>query len=391
MRSCCSRTSGSTRARKRTTRGSPPSSARSPTRTSTTRSGPCTARTPPSPRCRRWFLERRPGRRRPAGCSSGRSRRSPGSSRSPERPYVAVLGGAKVSDKLASDRRARRARRRDPDRRRHGLHVHRGRRRRGRRAASWSPTGSTTSARPAPARDERGVVIQLPDDVVAAPEVSLDGATADRPGRRSPATGRWAWTSVRDRWRSSLGRSPTRRRSCGTGRWACSSSSRSARAREEWRLAIAGAPAYAVAGGGDSLAAVARFGLADGFDHLSTGGGASLEFLEGRDAPRTRRAGGGPMSGRRPIIAANWKMHKTHLEAIQAVQKLSYLLDAADTDRVEVVDLPRRSPRSDRSRRSSTATGCRTRSARRTCTGRRGRVHGRGVAVDAEGAPRAAT
>ena len=33
------------------------------------------------------------------------------------------------------------------------------------------------------------------------------------------------------------------------------------------------------------------------------------------------------MADRRPIIAANWKMHKTHLEAIQAVQKLSYLLD----------------------------------------------------------------
>jgi triosephosphate isomerase len=43
---------------------------------------------------------------------------------------------------------------------------------------------------------------------------------------------------------------------------------------------------------------------------------------------------------RRPIIAANWKMHKTHLEAIQAVQKLSYLLDADDAERVEVVIVP---------------------------------------------------
>jgi triosephosphate isomerase len=46
------------------------------------------------------------------------------------------------------------------------------------------------------------------------------------------------------------------------------------------------------------------------------------------------------MAERRPIIAANWKMHKTHLEAIQAVQKLSYLLDRADADRVEVVICP---------------------------------------------------
>jgi triosephosphate isomerase len=43
---------------------------------------------------------------------------------------------------------------------------------------------------------------------------------------------------------------------------------------------------------------------------------------------------------RRPIVAANWKMHKTHLEAIQAVQKLSYLLDRDDADRVEVVVCP---------------------------------------------------
>src|SRR5438132_1527820 len=46
------------------------------------------------------------------------------------------------------------------------------------------------------------------------------------------------------------------------------------------------------------------------------------------------------MAERRPIIAANWKMHKTHLEAIQAVQKLSYLLDQGDAERVEVVICP---------------------------------------------------
>jgi triosephosphate isomerase len=46
------------------------------------------------------------------------------------------------------------------------------------------------------------------------------------------------------------------------------------------------------------------------------------------------------MSERRPIVAANWKMHKTHLEAIQAVQKLSYLLDKDDAEVVEVVICP---------------------------------------------------
>jgi triosephosphate isomerase len=43
---------------------------------------------------------------------------------------------------------------------------------------------------------------------------------------------------------------------------------------------------------------------------------------------------------RRPIVAANWKMHNTHLESIQTVQKLSYLLAKNDTERVEVVICP---------------------------------------------------
>ena len=46
------------------------------------------------------------------------------------------------------------------------------------------------------------------------------------------------------------------------------------------------------------------------------------------------------MTKRRPIMAANWKMNKTHLEAIRDVQKLSYLLDRGDAEQVEVVICP---------------------------------------------------
>jgi triosephosphate isomerase (TIM) len=46
------------------------------------------------------------------------------------------------------------------------------------------------------------------------------------------------------------------------------------------------------------------------------------------------------MTDRKRIIAANWKMHKTHLEAIQAVQKLGYLVDSDDTDKTDVVIVP---------------------------------------------------
>ncbi len=49
--------------------------------------------------------------------------------------------------------------------------------------------------------------------------------------------------------------------------------------------AIAASPAFSIAGGGDTLAAIAKFGVADRISYISTGGGAFLAFLEGKTLP----------------------------------------------------------------------------------------------------------
>jgi phosphoglycerate kinase len=49
--------------------------------------------------------------------------------------------------------------------------------------------------------------------------------------------------------------------------------------------AIAESDAYSLAGGGDTIAAINKFGIADRIDYISTAGGAFLEYLEGKTLP----------------------------------------------------------------------------------------------------------
>ena len=201
----------------------------------------------------------------------------------PARPYVAVLGGAKVSDKLGTI----------------GALVERvdalligGAMAFTFLAADGGSVGDSLvepdrfdEVRAARARaDERGVVLQLPEDVVAATAKRVDAPRHTVPSAQVPAgelgldigprtVEEFARTIADAKtivWNGPMGVFELEPFSAGTRGVA---------------TAIAGASAYSVVGGGDSLAAVKKYGLEGAFDHLSTGGGASLEFIEGRELP----------------------------------------------------------------------------------------------------------
>ena len=101
-----------------------------------------------------------------------------------------------------------------------------------------------------------------------------------------------------------------RARSSGTVRSACSSSMRSARVRARSQKLSPDSDAFSVAGGGDTLAAIDKYGVRDRISYISTGGGAFLEFVEGKKLPAVamleRRAswrsgaGGGSRRSPRP-------------------------------------------------------------------------------------------
>jgi phosphoglycerate kinase len=201
----------------------------------------------------------------------------------PEQPFVAILGGAKVSDKLAAVRAL--VERVD------ALLVG-GAMAFSFLAASGAEVGKSLvepdrfdDVREAvKAAEAGGVVIQLPEDVVAAPEPTLeakrrtvraDAIPKDLMGLDiGPRTVEEFARTIADArtilWNGPMGVFELEPFSAGTRGVA---------------TAVAGAKAFSVVGGGDSLAAVEKFGLADSIDHLSTGGGASLEFLEGRQLP----------------------------------------------------------------------------------------------------------
>jgi phosphoglycerate kinase len=201
----------------------------------------------------------------------------------PERPFVAVLGGSKVSDKLAVlDSLLARV-----DRlvvgggmcftflAAEGHEV-------GDSLFEADQVGAVKALLATAERDGKPVL--LPTDVVVAREVASDAEHRTVPADGiekgwkgldiGPETAEAFAAAVADArtvfWNGPMGVFELAPFAAGTRRVA---------------EAVAAADGFTVVGGGDSAAALAELGLADRVDHLSTGGGASLELLEGKTLP----------------------------------------------------------------------------------------------------------
>ncbi|MGZ8528608.1 MAG: phosphoglycerate kinase [Candidatus Limnocylindrales bacterium] len=133
----------------------------------------------------------------------------------------------------------------------------------------------------------KGVRMVLPVDVVVAKEVTQGTEYKTLPADKIPAS--WHIVDLGKQSQAlmeeALGPARTVFWNGPLGVFEIPSFAHGTRAMARFLAAKAAAGATVVVGGGDSVAAVQQQGLADQMTHISTGGGASLEFLEGRELP----------------------------------------------------------------------------------------------------------
>jgi phosphoglycerate kinase len=197
----------------------------------------------------------------------------------PARPLVAVLGGAKVSDKIAVIERFRAV----ADKILIG----------GAMcfpffAAGGHSVGASLCADEDVVLAERlleaGGDLELPVDLVIAERLAADAAPSELDGVDVPEgmMGLDIGPRTAQAYASTIGRAGTVFWNGPMGAFELEPFAAGTRAVA---LAVAEAPGITVVGGGDSAAALSRFGLAERVTHLSTGGGASLELIEGKALP----------------------------------------------------------------------------------------------------------
>ncbi len=202
----------------------------------------------------------------------------------PARPYVAVLGGAKVSDKIeVIENLIPRV-----DRLLIG----------GAMAytffkAQGKPVGTSLveDDKQGPARDilerakARGLQLLLPIDHVVAPAVDVD-ATTETLGVDDPKIGGRMGLDIGPRTAKAYADALHDARTVvWNGPMGVFEIDAFAQGTTAIALAVAEIKGTTIVGGGDSIAAVKKAGVADRITHMSTGGGASLEFLGGRTLP----------------------------------------------------------------------------------------------------------
>jgi len=201
----------------------------------------------------------------------------------PERPFLALLGGSKVSDKLAVlDNLLGRV---------DSLVIGGGMcftflAAKGFEIGDslFEPDQLEAVRRLLETADSQGKPVLLPTDVVVAREVREDAET-----RVVPADGiepGWKGLDIGPETAKAFAAAVAEARTiCWNGPMGVFELAPFAAGTRALAEAVAAADGYTVVGGGDSAAALAELGLADRIDHLSTGGGASLELLEGKTLP----------------------------------------------------------------------------------------------------------
>jgi phosphoglycerate kinase len=204
----------------------------------------------------------------------------------PDRPFAAIIGGAKVSDKIkVLDNLARKV----------DILVIGGGMANTFLLALGKPVGKSL-AEPDRVEDaraimaaaqERGVKVILPTDVIVAKEVTQGAEYKTLSADKVPAS----WHIV-DVGKDSLAKMSDALEGARTIFWngplgvfEIPSFAAGTKAMAKLLAAKAEAGATVVVGGGDSVAAVTQQGLASKMSHISTGGGASLELIEGRELP----------------------------------------------------------------------------------------------------------